>query len=68
MFILYNIISNLLKRKDGYFYDKNNKMIKGAIEKDVEIINQVFKSFTLPLESTKSLIQSLEINTSVKKY
>ncbi len=42
------------------FYDKNNKMIKGAIEKDVEIINKVFKSFILPLESTKSLIQSLE--------
>jgi len=43
------------------FYDKNSKEIKGTIEKDVEIINQIFKSFTLPLESTKSLIQSLEI-------
>ncbi len=43
------------------FYDKDKKILKGNIKKDVEIINELFKSFTLPPESTKSLIQSLEI-------
>ena len=41
-------------------YDKNNKIITGDVKEDVEIINKVFKSFTLPLESTKELVQSLE--------
>jgi len=41
-------------------YDKQNKMINGEVKEDVEIINELFKSFILPLESTKSLIQSLE--------
>jgi len=41
-------------------YDKDKKLIVGDVKEDVEIINEVFKSLTLPLESTKELIQSLE--------
>ena len=41
-------------------YDKQKKVIRGDILKDVEIINELFKSFTLPPESTKELINSLE--------
>jgi HD-like signal output (HDOD) protein len=42
------------------FYDKKNKIMGGNIEQDVETINGIFKSFILPLESTRDLIESLE--------
>ena len=41
-------------------YNKKNKIITGDIKEDVEIINTIFKSFTMPLESTKELLKSLE--------
>jgi len=41
-------------------YNKKDKVITGDIKEDVEIINAIFKSFTMPLESTKELLKSLE--------
>ena len=41
-------------------YDKKTKTLKSDTNKDAEIINEVFKSFIMPIESTRELISSLE--------